>query len=107
MWEQENLQSLKGFLRNNNSKGVVPTLEAQQKMVELYHIQGFDTLKLGCTLPNLADFCLHKFTSAKFSESDKGLLSKVQENLIRGPSIVFTRQADVDEADICKSTSVG
>ena len=69
-------------------------------------------LKLGCTLPNLANICLHKSTRAKFypfTETDKDLLQKIREDMVGGPSIVFTRKAVVDETfirnsgNICKS----
>ena len=69
-------------------------------------------LKLGCTLPNLANICLHKSTDAKFypfTEGDKDLLEKIREDVVSGPSIVFTRKAVVDEtffrksANLCKS----
>ena len=69
-------------------------------------------LKLGCTLPNLANICLHKSTDAKFypfTEGEKDLLEKLQEDVVDGPSIAFTRKAVVDETfsrkslNICKS----
>ena len=63
-------------------------------------------LKFGCTLPNLANICLHKSTSAKFypfTETDKDLLQKIQEDMVGGPSIVFTRKAVVDETFIRNS----
>ena len=69
-------------------------------------------LKLECTLPNLAIICLHKSTSAKFypfTEPDKNLLQKIREDMVGGPSIIFTRKAVVDETfirnsgNICKS----
>ena len=69
-------------------------------------------LKLGCTLPKLANICLHKSTSAifyPFTETDKDLLQKIREDIVGGPSIVFTRKAVVDETfirnsgNICKS----
>ena len=63
-------------------------------------------LKLGCTLPNLANICLHKSTDAKFypfTEGDKDLLEKIREDVVGGPSIVFTRKAVVDENFIRKS----
>ena len=69
-------------------------------------------LKLGCTLPNLANICLHKSTDVKFctfTEGDKYLLEKIREGVVGGPPIVFTRKAVVDEtfnrksANICKS----
>ena len=66
-------------------------------------------LKLGCTLPNLANIRLHKSTDAKFypfTEGAKDLLEKIRESVVRGPSIVFTRKAVVDETFIRKSTNI-
>ena len=65
-------------------------------------------LKLGCTLPNLANNCLHKSTDAKFytfTEGDKDLLEKIRD-VFGGPSIVFTRKAVVDETFIRKSATL-
>ena len=45
-------------------------------------------LKLGCTLPNLANICLHKSTVSKFypfTESDKDLLEKIREDMFVVP----------------------
>ena len=50
-----------------------------QATVAFYHKEGFDLLKPGSTLSDLAMFCLHKSTSAQtyaFIESDKDLLKK-------------------------------
>ena len=88
-----------------NNKGVVPTLEAMQKMIEFYH-QKEIMLKLGFTLPNLANVCRHKSTDSKFypfTESGKDLLEKIREDMVGGPSVVFTRKAVVDETFICAS----
>ena len=66
-------------------------------------------LKLGCTLPNLANICLNKSTDSKFypfTGSDKELLEKIREDKVGGPSIVFTRKAVVDKTFIRKSTSL-
>ena len=60
-------------------KDVVPTLEAMHKMIEFYHQKKIDMLNLGCTLPNMANICLHKSTDSKFyptTESDKDLLGR-------------------------------
>ena len=87
------------------NKDVVPTLEAMRKMTEFYHQKEIDVSKLGCTLPNLANLGLHKSLDSKFSpftESDKDfLLEKIRENIVGGPSILFTRKAVVDEAFTC------
>ena len=88
------MQFFSDFLKWYNNKDVVPTLEAMQKLIEFYHNKGIDMLKLGCTLPNLAKVCLPKPTVSKFypfAESDRDLLEKIREDMVGGPSIVFTR----------------
>ena len=68
-----------------------------------------DMLKLGCTLPKLAIIFLHNSTDSKFypfTESDKDLLEKIREDMVGGPSIVFTRKAVVDETFIRKSSKL-
>ena len=75
-------------------------------MLPFYHKKGIDILKLGCTLPNLANICLQKSSSAKFypfTETDKDLLQKIREDMVGGPSFVFARKAVVDEAFIRSS----
>ena len=99
------MQNFSDFLKRYKNKDVVPTLEAMQKMIEFYHNKGIAMLKFGCTLPNLA-ICLHKLTDSKFypsTESNKDLLGKMREEMVGGPSIVFTRKAVVDETFIRKS----
>ena len=106
VWESNNMQNFSDFLKRYNNKDVVPTLGAMQKMIEFYQYKGIDMLKLGCTLPNLANICLHKSTDSKFypfTESHKDLLEKIREDMVGGPSIVFTRKAVVDETFIRKS----
>ena len=109
IWKQEQMSSFKDILRWYNKKDVVPTLEAMQKMIALYHDKNIEMLKLSCTLPNLANICLHKSTDAKFcpfTEGDKDLLEKIREDVVGGPSIVFTRKAVVDETFIRKSANI-
>ena len=85
IWKQEKMSSFKDFLRWYNNRDVVPTLEAMQRMISFYHDNVIDMLKLGCTLPNLANICLHKSTDAKFhpfTEADKDLLEKIREDVV-------------------------
>ena len=112
LWNHENMCTFKDFLRWYNIEDVVPTLGALQKMLAVYHKKGIDMFRLGCTLPNLSNICLHKSTSAKFhpfTETDKDLLQKLREDMLGRASIVFTRKAIVDETfirnsgNICKS----
>ena len=109
VWESNNMQNFSIFLKWYYNEDVVPTLGAMQKMIEFYHNKGIDTLKLGGTLPNLANICLYKSTDSKFypfKESDKDLLERIREDMVGGPSIVFTRKAVVDETFIRKSSNL-
>ena len=84
------------------------TFEGMQKMIAFYHEKDIVLLKLGCTLPNMANICLHKSTNVKFypsTEADKDLLEKFRD-VVGGPSIVFTRKAVVIETFIRKSTNI-
>ena len=77
-------------------------------MIEFHHDKGIDMLKLGCTLPNLANICLHKKNDYKFFPfflSVSELLEKIQEDLTGGPSIVFTRKAVANETFIRNQTT--
>ena len=108
-WKKNGMTVFKDFLKWYNNKDVVPTLEAMQKMIQFYHNKRIGMLKLGCTLPNLANICLHKSTNYKFypfCESDKDLCEKIRGDMTGGPSIVFTRKAVVDENYIRNSSNV-
>ena len=97
------------FLRWYNNKDVVPTFEAMQKMIVFYRDKDIDVLKLGCALLNLANFCLHKATYAKFypiTEGANDFLEENREAVVGGPSIVFTRKAVVDKTFIRNSTNI-
>ena len=63
-------------------------------MIDFYHDKDIDMSKIGCSLPNLANICLHTSTDAKFypfTERDEDLLEKIREDVVGGPSIVFKR----------------
>ena len=103
------MSSFEEFWRWYNKKDVVSTLEAMQKIIDFQHDKGIHMMKLGCTLPNLANICLHKSTDASFypiTEGDEDLLEKIREDVAGCPSIVFTRKAFVDETFIRKSTNI-
>ena len=103
------MSSFEDFLRWYNNEDVVTTLEALQKLIAFYHDKHIDMLKLGCTLLNLSNSCLQKSTDANFypfTEVDKDLMEKIREDVVGGPSIVFTREAVVDETFIRKSANI-
>ena len=100
VWQQENRSTFKYFLRWYNNKYVVPTLDAMQKIVDSNHNTGIEILEFGCILQIFANIGLHKSIAAKFcvfTESEKYSMEKIREDMVGGPSMVFTRKAAVDE----------
>ena len=100
---------LKTFYDGKKTKTLSHFSKQSKKMLAFYQKKGIDTLKLGCTLPILANICLHNSTSAKLypnTETDKHLLQKIRENMVSCHSIVFTRKAVVDETFIRNSRSI-
>ena len=95
--------TFKDFYAGTTTKTLSQHSKQCKKMPAFYHKKECDMSKLGCTHPNLANICLHKSTSAKFypiTETDKDLLQKIREDMVGGPSIVFTGKAVVDETFI-------
>ena len=109
VWQKENMSTFKDILRWHNNKDVVPRLEAMQNMVDFYRNKGFDLLKPGCALPNLANICLHKSTAVlfyAFTESDNDLLEKIRGDMVGGPTIVSRRKVVADKPFIRDSTNL-
>ena len=83
--EEQQMSSFKDFLRLYNNKDDVPTLETMQRMIAFYHDIDMDMLEFDCTLPNLANFCLHKSTDPNFIHSRKEILTfwkKIEKMLL-------------------------
>ena len=79
------MSSFEDFLRWYNKKDVLPISETMQEMITFYHDKDIDTLNLGCTLPKLANTCLHRSTDAKFYKftvKDKDILEKKLEKML-------------------------
>ena len=109
IWEKENMNTFRDFLKWYNNKDVMPTLDAMTKMIQFYHSKQIDMLKLGYTLPNLANRFLHSSTDAAFfpfCEQDKEYDNYIRNWLTGGPSIIFTRYAKVGETKIRESENV-
>ena len=109
IWIEEGMLTFRDFLEWYNVKDVKPTLEAMLTMMKFYHDRGIDMLKLGCTLPNLANRILHSSTNFKFFpfiESDRQYDDYIRKWLTGGPSIIFTRYAKVGDTKIKNSSNV-
>ena len=85
IWKNEQMSSFKDLLRRYDNEDILPTLEAMRKMIAFYHDKDIHMLKLGCTLPNLANICLHKSTDSKiypFMEGDEDLSENFKKVLL-------------------------
>ena len=111
IWNDENIRTIKDFFTLVQQQSRCPNTQSNAKNACFCHRKEIDMLKLGCTLPNLANICMHKSTSAKFypiTEAHKNLLQKIRD-LVGGPSIVFTCKAVIDRnfirnsGNLCKS----
>ena len=112
IWKNEKMLTFEDYLKWYNNKDVRPTLIALQKMMGFYHARDIDMLKLGLTLPNLANRILHSSRSAKFfpfNKMDSHYDTYIRSWLTGGPSIIFTRYAKANvtkigtSENICKS----
>ena len=73
------MSSFRDLLHCNNNEEGTPTLERMKEMITFHQDKKLDMLKLGCSLPNLANICLHKATDTKFyffTEADRDLSEK-------------------------------
>ena len=113
VWKRNRMERFQDFLKWNNNRDVFPTLEVLQKWMQFYLKKGIDMLKLGSTLPNLANCFLHSSTSLKFfpfNQEDKSFDDYKSEWLTGGPSIIFSRFSKVgswrmkNSCNMCKTT---
>ena len=92
------METFQDFFEWYNNKDVVPTLEALQKMLQFYHQKGIDMLKLGFTLPNLANRILRSSIPLEFfpfNQKVESLVDYIPEWLTGGPAIIFKRYTRV------------
>ena len=71
-----------------------------QKMIAFCHDKDIDMLKLGCTLPNLANICLHKSTDAKFYPSNANFPPIFKNTLVSQNDIGDLMQTYAEERGI-------
>ena len=76
-----------------------------QKMIEFYYQKETAILKLGRTLPDLANICLHNLTYSEFHWTRQRLFGDYSSSQDMGgvPSMVFTLKVVADETFIRKS----
>ena len=91
------MRSFKDLLRRYNTKDLIPISEAMRKMIDFHHNKDIEMLKLGCTLPNLANIFLHKPTDTKIDPitvADQQFLEK-NRDFLGGQSVKLQTSGNV------------
>ena len=102
-WNNNNMKSMKDFLKWYNNCDVIPMIEAIDKMFIFYRSKGLDMFKDAVSLPGLAYKMLLSSTENKFSlfeEEDKDLYYTLKKNIVGGPSIIFHRYHEAGKTKI-------
>jgi len=106
VWEERNMKTFRDFLEWYNNLDVGPFVKAVERLQEFYFDRGIDVLKTAISIPGIARQMLFKTAreaGANFSLFDKqneDLYHTFKNNVVGGPSIIFTRHHKVNETYI-------
>ena len=103
-WQREGFTAMMDYLQYYNNLDVYPLHKAVKKMVDFYEQHSIDLLKETLTLSGAANKILHRSNKGEgiflFNFKNKDLYQKVRDNVVGGPSIVFSRYEKVNETSI-------
>ena len=106
------MKTVRDYLIRYNNRDVQPFVEVLEKIAVTYREKGIDLFKDGISVPGLTMKYLFKLSPeanfALFGNKDRDLYHKFRENLVGGPSIVFTRchaagETRIRGGKICKN----
>ena len=106
IWKSEQMYTVEDLLRWYNKLDVQPFVIAVERLMEFYVAKGCDIFKQAISLPGISRFLFFKssqeagITFPLFGEKDKSLFWKVKNNIVGGPSIVFSRHAKVGKTKV-------
>ncbi|KAK7093429.1 hypothetical protein V1264_007188 [Littorina saxatilis] len=105
IWEEKNMTTLADFLRHYNNKDVVPFVKALTRQMASYTDLGLDMLKDAISIPGLTLKYLFKTISTDvcfplINEKHKALHELLREQMVGGPSLIFSRHLEVGETKV-------
>ena len=105
VWTEQNMKTVRDLLIWYNNLDVLPFLQALEKQFAFYTERGVDPFKEAISVPGLTLKYLFKTVSpdvtfSLFKEKHKELYYKIKENIVGGPSIVFSRYHEKDVTKI-------
>lgn len=94
MWEENQIITVNEFLTWYNNLGVVPFLEAVEKMSAFCEEQNIDMFKEGISVPGLTLKYFFSFLDEQtffslFNQSDSELYHLIKDSNTGGPGIIF------------------
>ena len=101
IWQEQHMTTFHDFLQYYNNLDVGPFVQAIEKMQKFYFNQNIDLFKVAVSVPGIARRWLFqtahdaKTSFALIDARDDDLYYTIKQNIVGGPSIIFTRDAEV------------
>ena len=105
-WVEREMETFRDFLVFYNNLDVGPFVTAVEKMQEFYFGLGVDLFKVAVSIPGVARSLLYKTAGdggVSFSSvrpGDEDLYYLIKQNIVGGPSVIFTRHHEVGKTCI-------
>lgn len=106
IWDANNMKTFKDWLEWYNLLDVAPFVEGVERMQLFYKEKNIDLFKVAISVPGIARTLLFRAAAKQkcsfgvFGKKDKDLYHKIKNNIVGGPSIIFTRHHKVGETRI-------
>ena len=106
IWQEQHMTTFHDFLQYYNNLDVGPFVQAVEKMQKFYSNQNIDLFKVAVSVPGIARRWLFqtahnaKTSFALIDTRDDDLYYTIKQNIVGGPSIIFTRDAEVERTHI-------
>ena len=106
VWNRQHMTSFSDYLRYYNNLDVTPFVTAVEKMQIFYFEKNIDLFKIAQSVPGIARHWLFEIAReartsfALIHKDDDDLYYTLKANICGGPSIIFTRDAEVGRTTI-------
>ena len=103
IWNDNQMTCFKDYLIYYNNLDTGPFCEALETFLKIYFDEGIDIFKDFITLPGVARKMLYNSSKSKFSlfnQFNSDLYYTFRQNIVGGPSIIFTRYHEKGETNI-------
>ena len=110
VWEKNNMQTMADILKWYNNLDVIPMIEAVEKLAQQYKAKGIDCFKQAISSPGTALITGMKASEMAgyklVNEKNKDFHYKITQNIVGGPSIVFSQLNISGETSIRDTSNI-